>query len=213
MKSLRCRAVFRHIRATQTFMDPYGPQPVYALCRHIFSLFFLFFLSYFSLKGHYHSLHYWKSYDRLSPSSQHHVCLHPPYILLIVTQSPVTCKDFFSLVYMYKSSRYYTVFNIGLGSIFPQSTSLKPWTGSTAAYQAFGLYCQWLPGLTTKSIHYYLHSYYFCTRFTSTIPRILPPMLSLHPVPLNPLVPKLMTRNCHQAPKFPWLSDSCTSII
>ena len=43
----------------------------------------------------------------------------PPYILLFITQSPVICKDFFPLVYMYKSSRYYAVFHIDLGPIFP----------------------------------------------------------------------------------------------
>ena len=48
----------------------------------------------------------------------------PPYILLYAPHSPVICKDLFSLIYMYKSSRYYVVFNINLGSIFPRSTSL-----------------------------------------------------------------------------------------
>ena len=32
MKSSRFRAVFRHTIATQTFMDPCGPQHVYAPC-------------------------------------------------------------------------------------------------------------------------------------------------------------------------------------
>ena len=48
----------------------------------------------------------------------------PPYILLFVSHSPVICKDDFPLVYMYKSSRYYAVFHIDLGPMFPQSTSL-----------------------------------------------------------------------------------------
>ena len=48
----------------------------------------------------------------------------PPYILLFTQHSPVICKDNFPLVYMYKLSRYYAVFNIDLGSIFPRSTSL-----------------------------------------------------------------------------------------
>ena len=39
--------------------------------------------------------------------------------------SPVICKDNFPLVYMYKSSRYYAVFHINLGSIFPRSPTLK----------------------------------------------------------------------------------------
>ena len=48
----------------------------------------------------------------------------PPYILLFTPHSPVICKDNFPLVYMYKSSRYYAVFHIDLGSIFPQSPTL-----------------------------------------------------------------------------------------
>ena len=100
----------------------------------------------------------------------------PPYILLFTPHSPVICKDHFPLVYMYKSSRYYLVFNINLGPMFPWSTilSLSLEIGSTAVFKYFGLYCQWLPGLTTKSIHYCLHSYYFRTRFTFIAQRILP---------------------------------------
>ena len=68
MKSSRFGAIFRHTRATQMFIDPCGPQHVYVPCGHIFSLFSMFFLSYFFPKA-YHQ----QSYDRLSQSSQHHV--------------------------------------------------------------------------------------------------------------------------------------------
>ena len=51
----------------------------------------------------------------------------PPCILLFAPHSLVICKESFSLVYMYELSRYYAVFHIDLGSIFPQLTSLKPW--------------------------------------------------------------------------------------
>ena len=92
-------------RATQTFVDPYGPQHVYAPCGHIFLLFSMFFFSYFLPKSHYHHpLYHWQSYDRLSTLPQHHVWLHPLYILLFIPYSPVICKDFFPLVYMYKLS-------------------------------------------------------------------------------------------------------------
>ena len=47
-----------------------------------------------------------------------------PYILLFTPYSPVICKDNFPLVYMYKSSRYYAVFHIDLGPMFPRSTIL-----------------------------------------------------------------------------------------
>ena len=48
----------------------------------------------------------------------------PPYILLFSQHSPVVYKDNFPLFYMYKSSRYYFVFNIDLGPMFPWSTIL-----------------------------------------------------------------------------------------
>ena len=48
----------------------------------------------------------------------------PLYILLFSQYSPVICKDNFPLVYMYKLSRYYAVFDINLGSIFPWSPTL-----------------------------------------------------------------------------------------
>ena len=107
-----------------TLVDPCGPWHVYAPCGHISLLFFMFFLSYSFPKRLYHPLHHRQSHNRLSPSSQHHVWLHPSYILLFSQHSPVICKDFFPLVHMYKSSRYYTVLHIDLGPMFPQSTSL-----------------------------------------------------------------------------------------
>ena len=48
----------------------------------------------------------------------------PPYILLFISHSPVICKDNYPSVYMYKSSRYYLVFHIDWGPMFPWSTSL-----------------------------------------------------------------------------------------
>ena len=70
--------LYSDIRAMWMFMDPCGPQPVYAPCGHIFSLFFIFFLSYFSPKRLYHSPYHRQLHDRLFPSPQQHVCLHPP---------------------------------------------------------------------------------------------------------------------------------------
>ena len=124
MKSLSFGAIFRHIMATRTFMDLYGPRHVYVLHGHFSLIISYLFFSYYFPKRLYHPLHHLQSHDRLSPSSQHHVLLHPPYILLFIPYSPVICKDFFPFIYMYKSSRYYLVFNIDLGPIFPWSTSL-----------------------------------------------------------------------------------------
>ena len=93
---------------------------MYMRCVDIFPYYSLCFSSLIL----YHPLHHRQSHNRLSPSPQHHVWLHPPYILLFSQYSPVIYKDFFPFVYMYKSSRYYAVFHIDLGPMFPWSTSL-----------------------------------------------------------------------------------------
>ena len=104
-----------------TLVDP----DMYMCCMDIYPLLFLilsFIIS--SQKRLYHPLHHRQSHDRLSPSLQHHILLHPSYILLFTQHSPVICKDNFPLVYMSKSSRYYAVFHIDLGPMFPQSTTI-----------------------------------------------------------------------------------------
>ena len=125
MKSSSSRAIFRHTRATRMFMDPCGPRHVYAPYGHFSLIIPYLFLHYFFTKRLYHPLHHRQLHEKLSPSLQHHVLLHPSYILLFTQHSPVIRKDNFPLVYMYKSSRYYAVFHIDLGSIFPRSPTLK----------------------------------------------------------------------------------------
>ena len=110
------------VRATQTFIDPYGPQPIYAPYGHILLIILYIFPFLFPSKRHYHPPHHQQSYDRPFSITTASCMSSPPHILLFVTHSPVICKDFFSLVYMYKSSRYYAVFHIDLGPMFPQST-------------------------------------------------------------------------------------------
>ena len=104
-----------------TLVDP----NMYMRCMDIFSLIipYLFF-PYLFTKRLYHPLHHQQSHKRLSLLLQHHVLLHPSYILLFTQHSPVISKDNFPLVYMYKSSRYYAVFHIDLGPMFPRSTTL-----------------------------------------------------------------------------------------
>ena len=92
MKSLRFRAVFRHTRATQTFMDPYGPQHVYVLYGHIFSLFSMFFLSYFFPKDIIIPYIINKLMTDF-PITTVSYMTSPPYILLFTQHSPVICKD------------------------------------------------------------------------------------------------------------------------
>ena len=119
----------------------------------------------------------------------------PPYILLSTPYSPVICKDFFPLVYMYKLSRYYAIFHIDLSPMFPWSTILEVLKlAPLQPSSTFGYYCQRLPGLTTKSTQYYSYFIHYHTRFTFITQRIQPPMLSFDFVPLDPLAPKLTTR-------------------
>ena len=116
-KSMQFGAIFGHTRAMQMFMDPCGPQHVYAPCGHFSLLFSIFFLSYSFPKDiiipHIIDNH-------MTDFPHHHSIMYdftPLY-------SPVICKDFSPSVYMYKSSRYYAVFHIDLGPMFSQSTSL-----------------------------------------------------------------------------------------
>ena len=205
-------AIRSRIQAYKGDVNVYGPLwTLTCICAMWTSFLIILYVfpSLFLPKRHYHPLHHRQSHDRLSPSPQHHVWFHPPYILLFTPHSPVVCKDNFPLVYMYILSRYYSVFHYWFGSYVPSvNLSLKSWNRLHCSLQAFGLYCQWLPGLTTKSIHYYLHSYYFRTRFTSITLRIPPLMLSFDSMPLDLLVPKLMMRLSADAqiPTTQWLA-------
>ena len=70
------------IQAYKGNMDVYGPlwtpSSICAIWTY-FSLNILYvFPLLFLLKRHYHSPFHQQLYDRLFPSPQHHVCLHPP---------------------------------------------------------------------------------------------------------------------------------------
>ena len=103
-----------------TLMDP----DMYMRCVDIFpyySLSFLFLLfPKKTLSSPTSSTIVWQTFPIITAS-----CMtSPSYILLFSQHSPVIYKDFFPLVHMYKSSRYYTVLHINLGPMFPWSTSL-----------------------------------------------------------------------------------------
>ena len=80
--------------------------------------------------------------------------------------SPVICKDFFPLFTCI--NRVGTMlYSISIWVLCSLSQHLsKSWNQLHCSLQAFGYYCEQLPGLTTKSIHYYSYSYHFRTRFT-----------------------------------------------
>ena len=112
--------IWSHIQAYKDNTNVYGPlwTPT-CICAvwTFFLLFSIFFLSYSFSKDIIipHIIN-----NHMTDFPHHHSIMYdftPLY-------SPVICKDYFSLVYMYKSSRYYAVFHIDLGPMFPQSTSL-----------------------------------------------------------------------------------------
>ena len=91
-----------------TLVDP----NIYMRCVDIFPYYSLSFSSLISfqksLSSPISSTIIWQTFPIITVS-----CItSPPYILLFTPHSPVICKDNFPLVYMYKSSRYYTVFHI-----------------------------------------------------------------------------------------------------
>ena len=206
--------IWSRIQAYKGDANVYGPLWTLTYICTVWTSFLIILYIFHSLflpKRLYHSLHHRQSHDRLSPSSQHHVWLHPPIF---------SCLLHILLLFVRTFSPYFTCINrvgitlysisiwvlCSLGQQF-----FKSWNWLHCSLQAFGLYCQWLPGLTTKSTHHYPYSYYFRTTFTFISQRILPLTPPFDIVPLDPLTPKL-TMDCQQAPKFPWLCDSHASI-
>ena len=121
MKSLSSGAIFRYTRVTRTFMDPCGPRHVYALYGHFSLIIPYLFFPYFFTKDF---IIPYIIDNRMRDFPHHHSIIYyftPLYILLFSQHSLVVYKDNFPLFYMYKSSRYYFVFDIDLGPMFPQS--------------------------------------------------------------------------------------------
>ena len=108
----------------------------------------------------------------------------PPYILLYTPHSPVICKDFFSLIYIYKSST--TLYLISIWVLFSLSQhlskALKPAPLQPIKHLAY-IASNLLVSLLSPFIA--IHSHYFLTGFTIFTQRILPLMLSFDFVPLD----------------------------
>ena len=113
--------VWSRIQAFKGNANIYGPLGtltcICAVWTHFFIILYIFFFSYFFPKDfitpHIIDTH-------MTDFPHHHSIMYD----FTPLHSPVIYKDYFFLIYMYKSSRYYTVFHIDLGSIFPWSTSL-----------------------------------------------------------------------------------------
>ena len=115
-----------------TLMDP----DMYMRCVDIFPYYSLSFLLLLfpkkTLSSPISSTIVWQTFPIITASCMTSLS----YILLFSQHSPVIYKDFFPLIYMYKSSRYYTVFYDQFGSYVPLvNNSLSLETGSTAAFK------------------------------------------------------------------------------
>ena len=118
-----------HIQAFKGNANVYGPlwtpTCICAMWTHFFIILYILFFSFLissqkTLSLPISSTIAWQTFSIITSS-----CMtSPSYILLFSQHSPVSCKDYFSLIYMYKLSRYHAVFHIDLGPMFPWSTSL-----------------------------------------------------------------------------------------
>ena len=121
--------IWSHIQAYKSNMNVYGPSwtPTCICAVWIYFLIILYIFPFLFFPKDIITPHIID--NCMTDFFHHHSIMYdfnpPPYILLFTPHSPVICKDYFSLVYMYKSSRYYLVFNIDLGSIFPRSPTLS----------------------------------------------------------------------------------------
>ena len=96
-------AIWSHIQAYKGNTNIYRPlwtmTCICAMWTYFLIILYIFPILFFP-KRHYHPPYHWQSHDRLSPSSQHHVWLHPPIfsclfhilLLFVKTFSPqFTC--------------------------------------------------------------------------------------------------------------------------
>ena len=94
-----------HIQAYKGNTNVYGPLWTLTHICTIWTYFSYYSLCSFSLifpKRHYHSPYHRQSHDRLFPSPQHHVCLHPPIF---------SCLLHILLLFLRTISPYFTCIN------------------------------------------------------------------------------------------------------
>ena len=107
--------------------------------------------------------------NRMTDSPNHHS------IMYYFTPPMFSCLLHFLLLFIRTFSPLFTCINqvdttlylisiLVLCSLGQQLS--KSWNWLHCSLQAFGLYCQRLSGLTTKSNHHYPYSHYFRTTFT-----------------------------------------------
>ena len=118
-------------RVTRKFMDPCGPRHVYVPYGHFSLIIPYLFFPYFFTKRLYHPLHHRQSHDRLSPSSQHHVLLQPPYILLLFIR---TISPYFTCINQVDTTLYLILIWV-ICSLSQHLFKVLIETGSTAAFK------------------------------------------------------------------------------
>ena len=95
-----------------TLVDP----DMYMRCVDIFLYYSLCFSSLILFQKDFINPHIIDNH--MTDFPHHHSIMYdftPPIFSFFSQHSPVICKDFFPLIHMYKSSRYYAVFHIDLG--------------------------------------------------------------------------------------------------
>ena len=88
---------------TNVYEPLWTPTCICAIWTYFLIILYIFPLLFFP-KRHYHTPHIID--NRMTDFFHHHSSMYvfTPYILLFTPHSPVICKDYFFLVYMYKSS-------------------------------------------------------------------------------------------------------------
>ena len=139
---MKCFAMWSRIQAYKDAANIYGPLWTPTCICAIWTYFLIILYAFpldFSLKRCSHPLHYQQLHDRLFPSPQHHVCLHPPifscllHILLLFVR---TISPLFTCINQVDTTLYLT----SIWVLFSLSQQLsKSWHRLHCSYQALWL--------------------------------------------------------------------------
>ena len=140
-------AIRSHIQAYKGDVNVYGPLWTPTCICAMWTYFLIILYVFSSLKRLYHPLHHRQSHDRLSPSPQHHVWLHPPIFSCLVNILLLFVRTFSPLFTCINrvGTMLYSILIWVLCSLGQQLS--ESWNRLHCSLQAFGYYCQQLPGL------------------------------------------------------------------
>ena len=188
--------IWSHIQAYKGEANIHGPlwTPTYicAIWTYFLNILYIFPLLFFpkkTLSLPMSSTIAWQTFPITTTSCTYvFTPLYSPILLHILLLFVRTISPYFTCINQVDTTLYLT----SIWVLCSLSQHLfKHWNWLHCSLQAFGLYCQRVPGLTTKFTHYYSYFIHYHTRFTSITLRILLVTLSFQSMPLNPLAPKL----------------------